>query len=236
MCQLLDHANRENSEAEAWDRGCRQDSVRNEFIVPLLAAVLRNEQSSRILDVGTGTGHIPRAVDQLLVHRPEWTLVDLDKERLAFASRLQPAQMKMHAIQGDIANLCGKVAPFDATMMTFTLLEAADCNLLLSSTGNLTRPGGLRLIAVPDTWRDVLATAEETLDPAWSLLSGTVEMAKTDKFTGAPYPFHALRTELLIRMILHLGFTLERLEWGGPSNEAFFLAFRKRRAAAHEAS
>jgi hypothetical protein len=55
-----------------------------------------------------------------------------------------------------------------------------------------------------------------------------VAIPKTDRFTGAAYPFNAHRLESVIETVLRLGFSLERLEHWGTDQATFILAFRKR--------
>ncbi len=117
--------------------------------------------------------------------------------------------------------------PFDAVLLTFTLLEFNEHEVVLQNAADQVAPGGLLILALPDVWRDALQCAHHG-GTAEALLEGSVEIPKVDKFTGKAYPFHAHRPEKVIATILQRGFHLERLERGGPIGEAFLLTFRRR--------
>ena len=73
----------------------------------------------------------------------------------------------------------------------------------------------------------MIADPHKAAERAHRLLKDTVSLHKIDKFTGAPYPFYAMRTESLISIVLELGCTLETLQRGGPHDEVYVLGFRK---------
>lgn len=220
------HANHAEAEAAAWERGCKADAIRNEFLIPAITRQFQEDKPNRILDIGTGTGYIPRMVDVALTYRPHWTLVDLNPSRMALALTLKPESMNLEAVAGDALIRIGSFAPFDAALLTFTLLEFRELNAILGQVSNVIHAGGVLILALPDLWRDVLSE-QGNVSNANSLLDGAVEIPKTDKFTGTAYPFFGRRIEHVIAHVLRLKFCLERLEQGGPNDEVFLLLFRK---------
>lgn len=219
------------SEAVRWDEGCRSDAIRNQFLIPFLVRLFAEQRPSTILDIGTGTGHIPRSVDIALPFRARWTLVDINEERLRLARLLKPLEMQMMAYNADITALAVTDEKHQAVMLTFTLLESDDCEGMIASAAALTATGGLLMIAVPDVWRDILDPAQEFEPLGGQFIKGYVQLSKIDKFTGDPYPFNAIRTETLISSVLKRSFALEQLEQGGPDGEVYLLIFRKLDAA-----
>jgi SAM-dependent methyltransferase len=226
MARENKQANHAETDAAAWERGCKADPIRNQFLIPAIARHFQDDKPNRILDIGTGTGYIPRMVDVALSYRPHWTLVDLNPSRMALAQGLKPESMALDAIAGDALTQIDSFAPFDAVLLTFTLLEFRELNTILSQVSNAINAGGVLILALPDLWRDVLGD-QGSVSTANSLLDGAVEIPKTDKFTGTAYPFFGRRIEHVIAHVLRLKFWLEWLEQGGPNGEAFLLFFRK---------
>lgn len=70
---------------EMWDLGCKQDIVRNEFIIPELISLITKNQFKEVIDIGAATGYIAIKVDSSLLHKPNWTLIDISGERLRIA-------------------------------------------------------------------------------------------------------------------------------------------------------
>lgn len=214
-------------EAVAWDDGCAVDSVRNEYIIPFLVKLLTRERKPTILDIGTGTGYIPRSVDTMLTYRPHWTLVDTEPNRILVAEQRLPSDMQCTCLIGDIARIAGSGRTFDAVLLTFTLLETRDAEVMLDWAIQSLSEDGVLVVVIPDVWRDALAAAQ--IDPSvpHRLLDEAIDMRKIDKFTGSSYPFFALRTETLISTVLKFACVLENLLAVGCQNEAFLLIFRK---------
>lgn len=218
----------ERSEAIAWDDGCLTDPVRNEFLIPKLRQFFEKERPPKILDLGAGTGYISRVVDSQLGYRPDWTLVDINSERLWLAEERKPPAMRMRHLICSIADIKPNDQPYHAVLLTFTLLEANDVDAMLASAIGSLAANGLLIIAVPDVWRDVVETMDERSTLPRRLLRETISIPKIDKFTGALYPFYAMRTETLISAVLIQFCVLENLERGGPQGEVYLLVFRKR--------
>jgi SAM-dependent methyltransferase len=212
--------------ALAWDQGCAGDVIRNDFIVPSMVSIFASERPARILDVGAGTGYIARAIDAQLTYRPIWTLLDIDDRRIEVALSLTPANMQANGVVSKISDFAAP-EDYQAVMLTFTLLEAEDSAAMINDAVRLLDNRGVLVIAIPDVWRDALELADEEPTAPFRLLSETLDLSKTDKFTGAPYPFYAMRTETLISSVLGHPCVLERLSRGGPQDEAYLLVFRK---------
>jgi ubiquinone/menaquinone biosynthesis C-methylase UbiE len=217
----------EDSEAFAWEVGCRTDPIRNQFLIPKLARLLARENSAKILDVGTGTGYIPRQLHDLLNHCPEWTLVDTDPERMKVATAYKAPEMRMHGIVGSIASTKLANDVYDAVLLTFTILEAEKPAEMLADTIRLVAANGILVIAIPDGWKDIMDASDSCPTLAQRFLKKTVRLRKIDKFTGSPYPFFMMRIESLIAVVLQHQCVLESLEQGGSDGEVYMLVFRK---------
>src|SRR5687768_813050 len=100
------------SEAERWEHGSREDPIRNEFVIPVLARVIEAEKPATILDIGAGTGYVARGVDAQLGFRPVWTLIDLKPERLQLAESYRPAEMALECLAGNVFDWPWEVGRF----------------------------------------------------------------------------------------------------------------------------
>lgn len=217
------------SEAELWERGSRNDQLRNEFVVPALINLLKLRSGARLLDVGAGTGYVARTVDSQLLFRPHWTLIDTSAERLAVAETLRSNEMVMETIADDVFDWACEAQRFDAILLSFTLLEIPSVERLVRLFSEWLVQAGLLLIVVPDAWPDVLRHSRSNPDALGRFLAGSVEVPKLDKFTKTQYPFHAMRTESVIEAATENGFDLFSLRRGVVgSAAAFVLAFRLR--------
>ena len=221
-------------QAIAWDDGCASDPIRNEFVVPESAALIARYRPHRILDIGAGTGYIARAIDILLNYRPEWVLIDLDEERLKVAQERKPDSMRMQCVVGDAIEVRDLDDTFQAVIITFTLLEAESVGAILEAAVSFLADDGILILAVPDVWADVIADPQEAKERSRRMLNETVSLHKIDKFTGQPYPFHAMRTESLISLVLERACILETLHKGGPQGDVYVLGFRKQRPLKNE--
>jgi SAM-dependent methyltransferase len=214
------------SEAERWERGSNDDPLRNKFVIPILAEVVRQNRPRTILDVGAGTGYVARKIDALLDFSPSWTLIDLSEDRLQLARTLCSQDSKLECLRGNVFDWPWEVGRFDAVLITFTLLEIQDVDKLCGLISHHTTNGSLLAVTMPDAWIDVLEHAGADPEIVRKYVEGPVEIPKLDKFTGQRYPFRATRIEDLLSRILKAGFTLKRLEHGRVGNQsAFVLAF-----------
>lgn len=227
VMQTNENQDSDDGEAQAWEKGCANDTIRNDFIIPHLAELVESERPSRILDLGTGTAYILRKVDEKLSYRPEWFALDHSDERLKLAQALKRPDMNLRLILSSIDTDMCKFAPIDLVSIIFTLLELPDPFFVISSISVMLRPGSILVIVVPDVWRDAFQMNGQTSGSANALLEGGIDLAKIDKFTGQPYPFHARRIEHLIASVLDRSFALEALKQGGKSGEVFLMVFRK---------
>lgn len=221
-----------DSEAERWERGSRDDPMRNQFVIPTLARLISQHRPQTILDIGAGTGYVARKIDERLSFAPSWTLIDLNEERLALAQAHCPNKMKLECLTGNVFDWPWEVGRFDVVLITFTLLEIHDVDRLCGLISQHTTDGALLAVTMPDAWIDVLEHAQS--DPAIvrKYVEGPVEIPKLDKFTGQRYPFRASRIEDLLSRILNAGFNLMRLEHGRiASQSAFVLGFTRRELA-----
>jgi SAM-dependent methyltransferase len=219
----------EASEAERWEAGSREDPIRNDFVIPVVARLIKAEHPATILDIGAGTGYVARQIDIRLSFRPKWTLIDLNPERLQLAETYRPAEMELERLAGNVFDWPWEVGRFEAVLITFTLLEIQDVDRLCSLISAHTTDGALLAVTMPDAWVDVLEYASEDLAVVRRYVDGPVEIPKVDKFTGQQYPFRATRIEDLLGRVLKAGFDLVDLEHGRVGDQsAFVLAFRRR--------
>ncbi len=216
------------AEANRWEEGCRSDVIRNQFVAPNLSRLLDLYRPASILDIGTGTGYVPRIVDSRLSYRPDWTLLDKDVFRLAVAEQLASPAMRSVTVAADVLEHRFAI-PFSAALATFTLLEIDDVDRLIGLLPELISDGGLLLLSLPDVWRDVLRHGEKAPSSVSEFLLGSTSVPKIDKFTQESYPFQAVRLEHLISKVLASGFRLfELVESDGDQAGVYILAFQRR--------
>lgn len=217
------------SEAERWERGSKDDPIRNRFVIPTVARLINSNRPETLLDIGAGTGYVARKIDALLNFDPAWTLIDLNEERLRLAESHCPGQMKLECLAGNVFDWPWEVGRFDGVLITFTLLEIQDVDRLCGLISQHTIDGALLVVTMPDAWIDVLEHARSEPEIVREYVDGPVEIPKLDKFTGERYPFRATRIEDLLSRILKSGFNLIQLEHGRvASQSAFVLAFKRR--------
>lgn len=218
-----------DSEAERWERGSREDPIRNECVIPTLAKLIEHDRPRTILDVGAGTGYVARRIDALIDFQPSWTLIDLNDERLSLAKAQCPDKMKLECLTGNVFDWPWEVGRFEAVLITFTLLEIRDVNRLCELISQHTARGALLAVTMPDAWIDVLEHASSDPEVVRKYVDGAVEIPKIDKFTGEQYPFRATRIEDLMSRILKAGFDLFQFDHCRVEQQsAFVLAFRRR--------
>ena len=218
-----------SADAADWEDGCANDEIRNRFIVPQLSRLIDRRRPSRILDLGAATGYIARSVDRNLTYRPHWIIVDCDNGRLALAHELCREGIVCTIIASDLKKLDAEkvLAPVDLIVLSFTLLEFEDKESVISLLPSLTVVGGFVFIVMPDPWEEVLQAHEPSLEYARALISGSLSLAKTDRFTGSVYPFYVARLETLISLMIVQGFALVDLDRGGDRGQVFALTFQR---------
>jgi SAM-dependent methyltransferase len=219
----------ELSEAERWEEGSRDDAMRNTFVIPQIARILAAHRPETILDIGAGTGYVARMVDGLLGYRPQWTLVDVNAERLALAEAHRPPIMALEAVTGNVFDWPLGNRRFDAVVITFTLLEIEDIDRLCTLLASHMDEGAILSLAMPDAWVDVLEFSKKQPTIVQRYAAGAVAIPKRDKFTGEEYPFRVARMEDLLSRVLGAGFDLFELNHGRVGEaSAFVLALRRR--------
>lgn len=225
-----------SEDAEAWDNGSAEDTVRNNFIIPEIRIIFEKYKPMQILDIGTGTGYIPRTLQKALTYSAQWTLLDVNLERLAFASHHKPPSMHMTCVAGDLSALNFTACKFDSALLTFTLLEVENPTAMIEGAIDLLADRGFLVVAMPDGWKDVLTAAADDMNLPTRFLTEAVTLPKIDKFTGSPYPFSTMRIESLITTALRHNCVLETLEQGGPQGEVYMLVFRRKQGTSSAAS
>ena len=216
------------SKAEKWDDGCKADEVRNLFVIPRLISLVNEFRPTRILDVDTGTGYIVRSVDASVSVALDWTLIDIDAERIKFLESVMPKSVKFEASTIDFTKSGVKKPPFDLVLLLFTLLELKLDLGLFSKLNQLVGVNGVVVITMPDSLEDVLKAAVTKQTLLEDFLEGRCVLDKVDKFTKEVYPFIAHRFEYIIQLMLHSKFSLIRMYSDRVGDkETFMLVFRK---------
>lgn len=218
-----------DDKAERWEAGCQIDPVRNDFIIPNIATIMNQFNPKNIIDIGTGTGYIPRMVNRLMDKKPHWMLIDINIDRLNIAKNLSPPDMKLDIICTDF--MLHKFSQrFEAAIITFTILEVDSIHLFTEKLTEMVLVNGIILITIPDSWQDIIKHSADYPGILCEFLSGTASIPrKVDKFTKEYYPFKAVRTEYLVGRMLSLGFELVELrESGDDGTRNYLLCFRWR--------
>ena len=219
-----------SGDAQSWNIGSTEDPVRNNFIIPEIQKLFEKHRPKKILDIGTGTGYVPRRLQEGLTYSAHWTLLDLNSERLEFAKLYKPPSMQMTFVPGDLTALNSTACKFDSALLTFTLLEIENPTAMIEGAIDLLADKGLLVIAMPDGWKDILTASLDDSSLPQRFLTEAIKLPKIDKFTGCSYPFSTMRIETLITTALRHDCVLETLEQGGPQGEVYMLVFCKKQA------
>jgi trans-aconitate methyltransferase len=215
-----------DQEALNWEQGCRTDQVRNRFIIPAIIKHFNALRPARILDIGCGTGYVPRTIDAGLSYRPHWTLLDINEARLKLSDALCPDAMQHSTMCCDVTAYAAD-SPFDAATLTYTMMEIPEPQSCLSALAMALSDGASLFVALPDSWEDVAQLLPDEV-PLRSMIGGRVELPKTSKFTGTSYPFWAIRVELAVELTLRAGFVLTDIVRSvGCSPSAYLLQFTR---------
>ena len=197
-------------EAKKWDDGCCTCDIRNGFIIPEIAAMLNRQQVTSIVDLGAGTGYIARQIYSLLEHPHTWLLIDKSE------ARCQVAKAKVGS-NADISIRCADIFETDSVGGPETIYIFCNTALEMKLTGDrLDHLAGLArrslgmLVSIPDTLSDVLKDTQVE-DGFAKFKEGTVELSKTDDFTGDFYPFHAHRPIEIVFQFLQRGLCLSAI-------------------------
>jgi len=216
------------STADKWDDGCKEDEVRNEFVIPKLVQLINEMRPSQVLDIGTGTGYIVRSVDACVRQKPEWTLIDMDEERIAFAVKEMSQSVNFKVYTKNFMEDEIQGGPFDFVLLLFTLLELDLKMELFSKVKQLTSENGYVVITMPDSLEDVLKSAVKTPSLLSDFVKGRCVLGKVDKFTEEEYPFKAHRFEYIVQLMLQSSFSLIKMfSHMNGDNETFMLVFKK---------
>jgi len=217
------------SVSKKWDDGCKDDHVRNVFIIPKLINLFSEIKVDRVLDVGAGTGYIARTIDARLSCETSWTLLDRDQNRIDFAETLIPSDMQAETYVGEFLLDDGYGQSYDLVLILFTLLEMELKLELFSKVNSVLIEGGHVVIAMPDSLEDVHKAALEDPSLLNDFLDGKCVVEKTDKFTDESYPFKAHRFEYIVQLMLYSEFSLEKMySYKNSGKETFMLVFKKK--------
>lgn len=221
------------SSAKKWDEASASDPVRNDFIIPCIAEIFESDRPQAILDIGTGSGYVPRIIDSQLSYNPDWTLVDLSFERIRLCISLTINRPNLNCEQADFLNMPLLASKFDAVLLVFTLLEMQLSSTLSQRINMLLKLGGHVVVTIPDTLQDVLKASQESPSVWQDYINGQCSLPKTDKFTDTMYPFNAHRFDDVVELFIANGFLLIGLERAAFDGKVTYLIkFRKNEEAA----
>jgi len=216
------------SSAEKWDDGCKTNDVRNVFVIPKMIQLINELKPSRVLDIGTGTGYMAKCIDEKIEVDVEWTLIDQDADRIDFVNKNLPASVNFQALTTNFITDDVTRHRFDLVLLLFTLLELNLEVGLFSKIQRQTSDNGVVVITMPNILEDVLKAAVEEPSLLTDFAEGRCVLGKIDKFTGEAYPFKAHRFEDIVQLMLHSGFSLEKLySYNQVEKETFMFVFKK---------
>ena len=213
------------TDAARWEAGCSSDEMRNTFLIPSIVGILEAERPASILDIGSATSYVPRKIQETLSYQPEWTLLDNDAIRLSYGIERAPSGMRITHRSVNLLDNEVELGKYEAVISTFTLLEMEDHEAAIDAISGCLETGTV-IIALPDVWSDALNSSSPEA-AARTLVRGNLTITKTDKFTGEPYPFHAVRIETIVASFLRRGFMLQVLRSNPPTNDVFLLVFQR---------
>lgn len=218
-------------DAELWEKGCSEDEVRNRFVIPSIANFLIGLNIQRVIDVGSGTGYIARQIHEGGLNTINWTLVDIDDDRLALSRQLTPDDMSVVAISCDAFDLSQDWSEHCAVLLVFTLAEVRLTNEVLDAIDRMLKSEeGVVVVIIPDALTDIVKIPDpaERLSKLKEYSSGLGELDKVDKFTGAPYPFYFARPEKIIESFVNRQYSLVRLNsYFDGERRVFALLFQR---------
>ena len=200
---------------DRWDAGCEGDSIRNDFVVPFLAKVIRNAQADVVGDIGCGTGYITREVARHLhPSRVDWHLLDHDDGMLTYA-RSHCADLEgahFHRFDLCVENRATQLPDFALGFVAYAFLDIEVNKQVASNTAKLIRPEGLLLLFTPDVLEDVIQMSGQRPELLDEYRRGVCSFKKLDKFTQTDVTFRANRMEALLEFFVSAGFQLLHVE------------------------
>lgn len=223
---------------EKWDVGCRRDPVRNEFVIPTVRAYIHERRVKRAIDVGCGTGYLPRmlAMDPL-TERVQWTLLDRNAAMLAYASRYFPNGADVQYITANAEAYSGERHAWvhDLGICAYTMLEVDDLELFAHALWLLV-PSGTLLVFLPDAVPDIVRhyLSEKTSPDVSNLYDVTHQLRKIDGFTGRAQTFLARQAVDFVEALVSDDTVLEKvISYRSPQGSRHFcLVFTQRWAQA----
>jgi ubiquinone/menaquinone biosynthesis C-methylase UbiE len=105
---------------------------------------VRLSDGSRVLDVGTGTGIVPAALDERLAGCDAMVGVDISAPMLARAHSRVPL---LHRVAADAQELPFRSETFDAVTFNFVLSHVPDYARALREAGRVAVPGGILAVS-----------------------------------------------------------------------------------------
>ncbi|MBL4602244.1 MAG: class I SAM-dependent methyltransferase [Emcibacteraceae bacterium] len=216
------------TETEKWEQGCRTDRVRNEFIIPTLYNQLEQFKPQEILDIGSGTAYIARAIDEMLSYNPHWTIIDTSQERIDFSISKMTSKIDALIQKNSYEEVSKSGTKFDAIFLLFTLLEMEFDEKICKKLNESLNDNGFTYIVMPNSLEDVFNAAQDDYDILFNYLNNDCQLHKIDKFTKEPYPFNAHRFEYIIQCMLKSGHKLIHMQNEKFNNkETYLLVFQK---------
>jgi SAM-dependent methyltransferase len=211
-----------------WDRGVRDDLVRNAFLVPLVTSLMAQLAVSTVVDLGAGSGYL---LECLACADPGIRLIAVDRDpgmadwlRHRFAARLD-----VDVVESDFLLSPPSFAENTRALyvLGYSLLEVEAP--MLPRIAHVGGRGDILAIFMPDVFEDVIQTRQMECVMRFQRL-GSVSLKKRDRFTGEIYPFHAHRLELLLDTMLtqgHRVISFHRYETPAPTHRHYCVVFER---------
>ena len=217
-----------NVEALRWEEGCRKDVVRNQFIIPEMAALISSLRPKSVLDVGSGTAYVPRQIHTATRPQVRWSLVDLSDSRMNLARNLVEPDQHVEFIAKDIFTVPTSELKSDVVLLCNSIMEMPLDSSQTAHLASIPNESGHIIIFMPDPLSDILSYEKvKTLGMLEAYISADLKLDKVDKFTGKPYPFIAHRPATIIMKIMAEGYNLVMVKRSNIGGGYFLFGFRR---------
>lgn len=211
-----------------WHNGCKNDPVRNNFIIPFILGQIDRFHPSNLIDVGAGTGYIASRIIEMQGTCRHLTLADTSAERIAFSQAL-PSLTNAKFLLGDFFDERPLTTErFDLVLLSNVLLEVKATRQNITRIKSTLSINGRVVVTHPDTLFDLIDSHPQiSADLISNYTSEGVSLSKVDKFTGDPYPFNAHRVSTLIELFIAEGLRLTDFQRNPTAGNYLALVFER---------